>query len=216
MVFLTHSRNELQSIDIWQFDVKEDDVNVFDVFAAGQMVDDRLPVHFKERYLTALFIFQPQIAEEVHFSLIRQDIHQGQLHIRSYYLIINLGYHQRVLSRIRQSRKILCVNDPQPVNRVDFQINISQIQKTHSRFNGKRDIVPFCLFPQQCHRPLRYQRAAGYRVDHFFILGLFYNERGDFIIHFFKSCFLFIPGITGNERDAPAFQFRHSRVNLCP
>ena len=103
---------------------------------AGQMVDDRLPVHFKERYLTALFIFQSQIAEEIHFSLIRQDIHQGQLHIRSHHLVINLGYHQRVLSCIRQSRKILCVNDPQPVNRVDSQINISQIQKTHSRFNG--------------------------------------------------------------------------------
>ena len=91
---------------------------------AGQVIDGRLPVNFKERNYPAFLIFQPQVAEKKHFRLVWQDVHQSQFHIRCYHLVINLRNHKGILPCVCQSRKILCINDPQPVNGINFQIHV--------------------------------------------------------------------------------------------
>ncbi len=105
--------------------------------SARKMVDIRLSVQFVQLNRTAFLIRQAQITQEINFIFIRQHIHQRNFQIAGYHLAVNLGNHQRMLTGTGNFRKILRINNLQTGNRVNTQLNISQVQKAHRRLNNQ-------------------------------------------------------------------------------
>ena len=105
--------------------------------SARKMVDIRLSVQLEQLNRTAFLIRQTQITQEINFILVRQYIHQRNFQITGNHLAVNLSNHQRMLSGTGNLRKILRINNLQAGNRVDAQLNISQIQEAHGRLNNQ-------------------------------------------------------------------------------
>ena len=111
---------------------------------ACKMVDIRLSVQLEQLNRTAFLIRQTQITQEINFILVRQYIHQRNFQITGNHLAVNLGNHQRMLTCTCNLRKILCVNNLQAGNRVDAQLNISQVQEAHGRLNHQLNALRLC------------------------------------------------------------------------
>ena len=112
--------------------------------SARKMVDIRLSVQLEQLNRTAFLVRQTQITQEINFVLVRQHIHQRNFQITCYHLTINLSNHQRMLTCTCNLRKILCVNNLQAGNRVDAQLNISQVQEAHGRLNHQLNALRLC------------------------------------------------------------------------
>ena len=101
------------------------------------MVDIRLSVQLEQLNRTAFLIRQTQITQEINFVLVRQYIHQRNFQITGNHLAVNLSNHQRMLTCTCNLRKILRINNLQTGNRVDAQLNVSQVQEAHGRLNNQ-------------------------------------------------------------------------------
>ena len=101
----------------------------------GQMIDLRLPVQLIQLDRPALFIRQPQITQKIQLRFIVKHFHQIDFHIGRNQLTIDLRNHQRILTGTCQCFKIVGVYDAQTGDRINSQIDISQIQKAHCRQN---------------------------------------------------------------------------------
>ena len=108
-----------------------------------KMVDIRLSVQLEQLNRTTFLIRQTQITQEINFILVRQHIHQRNFQITGNHLAVNLSNHQRMLSGTGNLRKILRVNNLQAGNRVDAQLNVSQVQEAHGRLNNQLNAL--CL-----------------------------------------------------------------------
>ena len=105
--------------------------------SARKVVDIRLSVQLVQLNRTAFLIRQAQIAQEINFVFVRQYIHQRNFQIAGYHLAVNLSNHQRMLTCTCNLRKILRINNLQTGNRVDAQLNVSQVQEAHGRLNNQ-------------------------------------------------------------------------------
>ena len=103
--------------------------------SARKMVDIRLSVQLEQLNRTAFLVRQAKIAQEINFVFVRQYIHQRNFQIAGHHLAVNLSNHQRMLTSTCNLRKILRVNNLQAGNRVDAQLNVSQVQEAHRRLN---------------------------------------------------------------------------------
>ena len=111
--------------------------------SARKVVDIRLSVQLVQLNRTAFLVRQAQITQEINFVFVRQYIHQRNFQITGNHLAVNLSNHQRMLSGTCNLRKILRVNNLQAGNRVDAQLNVSQIQEAHGRLNHQLNAL--CL-----------------------------------------------------------------------
>ena len=105
--------------------------------SARKVVDVRLSVQLVQLNRTAFLIRQTQITQEINFVFVRQYIHQRNFQIAGHHLAVNLSNHQRMLTGTCNLRKILRINNLQAGNRVDAQLNVSQIQEAHGRLNNQ-------------------------------------------------------------------------------
>ena len=160
--------------------------------SACKMVDIRLSVQLEQLNRTAFLIRQAQITQEINFILVRQYIHQRNFQITGNHLAVNLSNHQRMLSGTCNLRKILRVNNLQAGNRVDAQLNVSQVQEAHRRLNNQLNALRLRSGTHQNNGFFRNQRASRYSINNITVLRCCQHTLNNTVINLFKGSSLFV------------------------
>ena len=181
--------------------------------SARQMINVRLTVKLIQLNRTAFLIRQAQIAQEINLIFIRQDVHEHQLKVAGNHLAIHLRNHQRMLACTCCFDIILRINNLQACNRINAQLDISQIQKAHRRLNNEANALLLRRSAQQHNGLFGYERTARHRVNNIAILGSLQHALHHTVINILKRSSLLIQIIAGGKLHLLTAQLLYRRMD---
>ena len=177
------------------------------------MINVRLAVKLIQLNRTAFLIRQAQIAQEINLIFIRQDVHEHQLKVAGNHLAIHLRNHQRMIACTCCFGIILRINNLQARNRINAQLDISQVQKAHRRLNNEADALLLRRSAQQHNGLFGYERTARHRINNIAILGSLQHALHHTVINILKRSSLLIQIIAGGELHLLTAQLLYRRMD---
>ena len=181
--------------------------------SARQMINVRLAVKLIQLNRTAFLIRQAQIAQEINLIFIRQDVHEHQLKVAGNHLAIHLRNHQRMVACACCFGIILRINNLQARNRINAQLDISQVQKAHRRLNNEANALLLRRSAQQHNGLFGYERTARHSINNIAFLCSLQHALHHTVIHILKRSSLLIQIIAGGELHLLTAQLLYRRMD---